>query len=368
MTGACSGIGLALTQHLLRHTPSASQPYRWRVVLADVRADSFEAASKRLPASPDSGRVLFVPTDVSSWSDNADLFEKAYRWARSSSTTAASEPDGAAGGRDGVARIDFLAANAGTDDKERIQAVFDLDEPPQPPDLRCLDVNLISVFYQIKLFIHYARKTRRDLGQRPASGESNPTTTTTSDHSSPSSSAVDPLPYQPKITITSSCVGQYPFPPAPQYCAAKHGLLGLVRSIAPSMLTQDSIAVNAVLPAFVPTALAPAGLVAAWPREHVTPRSTVVAAFAELMHEHGRVAGIEVESDDDDDNTRTVRVVSDGEEGMVKNGCCVECAGNHLYYRDHVDFPNDSQRWMVVDQVKEGGLWVGGSGYGKKVK
>ena len=258
VTGACSGIGLALTRHLLRQDSTPSRPYRWRVVLADINAAAYHAIAHLLDNPPGS-RTLFVQSDVRSWSDNARLFDRAWNWP--------SAPSG-----EGDRRIDFLAANAGTDDKERILAEFDLDAPPEAPDLTCVDVNLISVFYQLKLFVHYARKTRREQERRQQH---------------------EPLqtPYSPSITLTSSCAGIYPFPPAPQYAATKHALVGLVRSSAASLLAKDSIRLNAVLPAFVPTNLAPPGLVDAWPAEHVTPVSTVVGAFEELLGEEGEDKG-----------------------------------------------------------------------------
>ena len=62
-----------------------------------------------------------------------------------------------------------------------------------------------------------------------------------------------------------------------------------------------------------------------------------------------------------------VEVWSDAERGKVRNGECVECSLNRLYYRRPVEFANDSQRWMI-EETAEGGLWVGGKGYGQSAK
>lgn len=155
ITGACSGMGLSLTEHLLSLPNSP-----WRIVMGDIQPPP---SSLNL----DMNRALYVKVDVSSWSDNAALFKAAYNW-----------PGDATG------RIDFLAANAGTADKESVYEHFDLDAEPEAPNLKCVEVDLLSVFYALKLFIHYSRKTQRDLKDAATR-------------------------FNPKMVITASCVGQY---------------------------------------------------------------------------------------------------------------------------------------------------------------
>jgi 15-hydroxyprostaglandin dehydrogenase (NAD) len=178
VTGACSGIGLALTKHLLSQTETT-----WRVLLADINPDAFSALSPAL----DSSRTLFLRTDVSSWTDSAAMFKTAFDWPGS---------DQASG------RIDFFAANAGIADRERVVGQFDLDAEPTQPNLKCLEVNFLSVFYGLKLFIHYARKTQRSLA---------------------STAIASPHDFNPNMVITASSAALYPFSIAPQYCASKHG-------------------------------------------------------------------------------------------------------------------------------------------------
>ena len=61
ITGAASGIGLALTRHLLEK--------QWRVVMADINVDTGRNLESEL--GPD---VLFIETDVSSWDSQVRLF------------------------------------------------------------------------------------------------------------------------------------------------------------------------------------------------------------------------------------------------------------------------------------------------------
>jgi NAD(P)-dependent dehydrogenase (short-subunit alcohol dehydrogenase family) len=143
------------------------------------------------------------------------------------------------------------------------------------------------------------------------------------------------------MVITGSCVGQYRFPVAPQYCAAKHGLVGLTRSVGEKLLKYDNIAVNCVMPGFVPTSLGSPELIAAWPQEFQTPVTSTNRAFMELIDELGRV---------------TQDGKSDGVDGVVKSGQTVEVVGDQLFYRESVPSPNQSMDFLRA-QAEEGGLW-----------
>lgn len=128
VTGAASGIGLAVTKHLL------SRGYR--VAMADVNATQGEALSAEL--GPD---TIFHKTDVSVYAQQSALFARAFAW--------------------GGNRLDFFAANAGIDDR---QSLFQTDEPvdeegvPKELNLKTLDVDLDAVFQGVWLFKYYARK------------------------------------------------------------------------------------------------------------------------------------------------------------------------------------------------------------------
>ncbi len=283
ITGACSGMGLALTHHLL----SLSSPtVSWRVLMADINA----AAYSKISSTLDPKRTLFHPTDVSSWSDSASMFKTAFEWPG-----------------EGSGRIDFFAANAGIGDKEHVFGHFDLDAEPNQPNLKCLEVNLLSAFYGLKLFVHYARKAQRS----------------------------SPHQFDPNMVITASSASLYPFPFAPQYGTSKHGLLGLTRSVGPRLLQDDNIAVNCICPAFVKTALAPRGIIDSLPAERDTPMTTIMRAFDEL----------------------------NGEGKSRHTGQAVECVEKELYYRDPVPYMCEGSRWLADDEVN-GGFWAPSKAHG----
>ena len=283
--------GLDVARHFLAKTSP-----QWRVVLADINAKGYEAVKGSL----DADRTLFVETDVTDWDSHAALFVKAYEFSNK--------------------QIDFFHANAGIADKEFILQPFDLDQPPQKPNLQCLDVNLISVFYGLKLFIHYARKTRTAQGS--ANGHSSTT-------------------FHPKMVITASCAGQYPFELAPQYAATKAACINLTRSAAPAMYKHDDIALNCLMPAFLATNILPKELVQAWPQKWITPTSTVCRAIDECISEKGEIV---------QDSK------SDGKNGEVKVAQSLEVAVDKLYYRTHVPFADESQRF-IIEEATEDGLW-----------
>lgn len=136
--------------------------------------------------------------------------------------------------------------------------------------------------YGIQLFAHYARRYKQTGG---------------------------------KIVITSSMAGIYKFETNPQYCAAKHALVGLTRSLG-TKFKSEGMTINAILPAFVPTNLAPPGLINSIPEEHITPMSTVLKAYDAFL---------------------------DNEE---LSGETVEVSQDQLYYRKQVPYPSESLRWL----------------------
>lgn len=135
VTGAASGIGLAVSKHLL------SKGYR--VVLADVNGQEGNQAASELGDD-----AVFHKADVSVYAEQAALFQKAFTW--------------------GGDRLDFLAANAGIDDRQSLyetEEALDENGVPKPLNLKTIEVDLQAVFQGIWLFKHYARKSPNPKGK-----------------------------------------------------------------------------------------------------------------------------------------------------------------------------------------------------------
>ncbi|MCJ1400152.1 hypothetical protein MMC11_003356 [Xylographa trunciseda] len=289
ITGAASGIGLALTTHLLAKN--------YKVFMADINpAGASIAASLPLP-TPSAAPPTFVPTDIASFPAQLALFQHAYAYNGS---------------------IDFFAANAGIDDSEdvfaaEVEAAVETNGngtlngdttghlTVKAPNLKTLDVDLAAVVSGLKLFVAFARHSARADAARGRARRAR------------------------NMVITASMVGLYPFETNPLYCAAKHGLIGLTRSVGPRF-AKEGITVNAILPAFVPTGLAPPGLVEAVQEQgHLTPMSTVLLAYEAFLWGH-------------------------------RAGETVEVSLGELYWRKPVGYPNESQRWLNEDAA---GVWGG---------
>lgn len=270
-------------------------------MIADVRPEAYTALSSTL----DPKQHLFIPTNVASWDDQAALFKKAFDWS---------------GGR-----IDFFAANAGIAEKDHITMGYlgqgwDLEAEPPKPDLLALEVDETAVFYGLRLFVHYARKTKLAL-------------------------KASSTPFNPKVVMTASSAAIYPFPLVPAYTAAKHAVLGLTRSVGLPLMATDNIAVNCICPGYVDTGLTPNEVTSLWPPENITPISTMVRAYDELISETGAVA---------QDGK------SDGKDGQVKVGQSVECSVDKLFYRDPVPYADESQKYLIEQSFLPDGVWSRG--------
>ncbi|KAH8691683.1 hypothetical protein BGW36DRAFT_465371 [Talaromyces proteolyticus] len=215
VTGGASGIGLALVQHLVS--------LGWKVVIADIN-----------PPKVSIQQTTFIQTDITSWDQQAKMFEVAYAWGK---------------------RLDFCALNAGVDDRDDIfdSLSFDINKPPRKPNTLTFSVNLTGTYYGMKLAAHYMTVSSEKGGKTRPGG---------------------------KIVLTSSGGGIFPIPALPQYSATKHALIGLVRALAAAgSASKTNIRVNAVCPAIVDTGSLPPGLVEKLPSEQITPMSTIIRCF-----------------------------------------------------------------------------------------
>jgi NAD(P)-dependent dehydrogenase (short-subunit alcohol dehydrogenase family) len=124
-------------------------------------------------------------------------------------------------------------------------------------------MNLGAVFQGFKLMVHYSRRAQYDA---KAAGFAPP-----------------PL---GRMVVTSSTFGLYPFPTNPVYAATKNATRGLVQSLGRRAEQEANFTLNIFLSAFVPTGLAPEGLVAQIrDRGYITSMETIVKALGLFLGE-----------------------------------------------------------------------------------
>jgi 15-hydroxyprostaglandin dehydrogenase (NAD) len=134
VTGAGSGIGLAVATHLIS--------IGYKVVVADLNPKTGSEAVESL--GPD---ATFIQTDVASYPSQARLFKQAYEW--------------------GGNRLDFCHANAGIDDRQYLyDQNEELDEQGflKPLNTKSMQVNLEAVIQGLWLFKYYVRRSKEAGG------------------------------------------------------------------------------------------------------------------------------------------------------------------------------------------------------------
>lgn len=137
VTGAGSGIGLAVATHLLTRG--------YRVVIAELNPTSGALAAETL--GPD---ATFIQVDVASYASQARLFKAAYEW--------------------GGSRLDFFHANAGIDDRQQINGGPETEELDaegllKPLNTKSMQVNLEAVIQGLWLFKYYVRRSPAGRGK-----------------------------------------------------------------------------------------------------------------------------------------------------------------------------------------------------------
>lgn len=124
-------------------------------------------------------------------------------------------------------------ANAGIAKEDVLANPGDLgiDEPPRP-DFSITDVNLYGVLYTVHLAMYYLP---RNPGSSPSSPDRDPSITR-----------------DRHILLVGSMASLAPISMQPQYGAAKHGVLGLFRSLRTSTFV-EGVRINMICPYFVET-------------------------------------------------------------------------------------------------------------------
>lgn len=235
-----SGIGLALATRLVHKN--------WRVALLDINQDAGTALAATLGPS-----TLFIPVDVASYASQSAAFATAFAH---------------------FGRLDALCANAGIVDRwslyDLAPAAASVSDVPREPDLAATDVDLKGVVYGVRLAVHFMRfsppfsSSPRESGEGEGGAKGGK-----------------------KIVVTSSIAGAVPHPALPEYSAAKAGVVGLVRAVAPVLREKEGIAVCAVCPGLAATAVLPGFVTEAVGEPLLTPVAAVVEAYEAFLDEEG---------------------------------------------------------------------------------
>ncbi|KAJ5825357.1 hypothetical protein N7474_002495 [Penicillium riverlandense] len=228
VTGGASGIGLGITRHLIEEPNT-------HITILDINPTTGSQTLKDLHVKFPSASITFEECDVSSWDSQAAAFEKIHAQ---------------------QGRIDIVFANAGITEKGSLLPSKNPDgarKGPVKPNLATLNVNLVGLIYSVQLGIHYISKNTASEGNSKG-----------------------------LIVCTASNAGLYPFAIAPMYAATKHGVIGLVRSLARS-LEIEQIRINALAPAVIETNIAPSAEL--FKSMVLTPMSTAQKAVARFIED-----------------------------------------------------------------------------------
>jgi len=189
ITGGASGIGEASVRAFV-----AAGAF---VTFGDTAEDLAQALVQELG----SDTAAFVKCDTRVWSDQVTLFKTAI--ARSPSRS-----------------VDIVLANAGISGLDNM--FHDNADPetgdPVEPDLKILDINLTGMMYTAKLALHYFPRQKES--------------------------------HDRCLIFSSSLAGYADHPGAPQYCASKWGIRGVMRALR-SAMPKIGARVNVIAPWYV---------------------------------------------------------------------------------------------------------------------
>jgi NAD(P)-dependent dehydrogenase (short-subunit alcohol dehydrogenase family) len=245
----------------------------WHLHLLDLNAERGEQAAKDVPKS------TFHKTNVTSYDSLANVFQSVF---------------------DTEGRLDFVFANAGIVERFNFYDSHPTGKPPPPPDQTVIDINLKSVIDTVWLAQHYFRQS------------------TQSDNKN--------------LVMTASVGGLYRCQVSPSYCAAKHGVVGLMRSIANHFYKHDGVRVNAICPGTVRTNLLDQTAWSTFSDDVFVPIQKIVSTVSMLID------GSDVGGKDIQDGKPLGKAVNGAGAGEKLNGKAVELSGTNHYYRDQYDY------------------------------
>ncbi|KAH8595060.1 glucose 1-dehydrogenase [Bisporella sp. PMI_857] len=191
LTGGANGIGRAVAEMLVKNNV--------KVFIADREIGRAEDLVAELNQSSNVASCAFV--DVADWDSQAKAFSQAVAE---------------------FGRIDYVYPIAGVGERRWILPNGEANGF-QKPDLACIDIDLTGFLYTISLAVQQFR--RQEVG---------------------------PHGFRGKIVAVGSTSGLYCCPTLPVYTAAKHGVVGFIRSYG-KYLPTEKITLNGVNPNVVRT-------------------------------------------------------------------------------------------------------------------
>ncbi|KAK0943694.1 hypothetical protein LTR29_004868 [Friedmanniomyces endolithicus] len=209
---------------------------------------------------------------------------------------------------DSDGRVDFVFANAGIVERFSFYEAHPAGKPPPPPDQTVIDINLKAVINTSWLAQHYFRQSTQSENKN--------------------------------LVMTASVGGFYRCQVSPSYCASKHGVVGLMRSIAPFYYQDKTInaRVNAICPGTVKTNLLDAAAWATFSDDVFVPIEKIADTVLMLIDGHdvggtgldGKALGAA--------NGAATNGTGGGEKLWGK---AVELSGRKHYYRDQPAYCDD---------------------------
>ncbi|KAK3621091.1 hypothetical protein LTR56_023017 [Elasticomyces elasticus] len=219
ITGGASGLGLAVAKSLL-------ETGEWTVSLLDTNEQRGTEVASTLGSRAD-----FKQVDVTDYASLSAAFKAVYEQQQ---------------------RLDFVFANAGVVSAQDFYAESGLVGPPTEPSYKTLDIDLRAVINTSVLARHYLARADNKARQK-------------------------------SLIITASCGGFYAVPNDPLYAAAKHGIIGFVRSIARRYWNAEKIRVNAICPGLMRTNILPDAVFKMFPEDSLTSVERVVEVVKMLL-------------------------------------------------------------------------------------
>ncbi|KAK5674460.1 hypothetical protein LTS10_012848 [Elasticomyces elasticus] len=203
-------------------------------------------------------------------------------------------------------RLDFVFANAGIVERFDFYQAHPAGKPPPPPDQTVIDINLKAVINTSWLAQHYFRQSTQSENKN--------------------------------LVMTSSVGGFYRCQVSPSYCASKHGVVGLMRSIAPFYYKDKTInaRVNSINPGTVKTNLLDAAAWATFEDDVFVPIEKIASTVLMLIDGHD-VDGTGLDGE-------PLRSETNGANNGSSEklwGKAVELSGRKHYYRDQPAYCDD---------------------------